>query len=111
MTRADSRFRRQSQQVVADRVNNRVEIRVGPTGRPRTAGKQRVTREQLRGLRHVQAARARGVTRSVNNDNLRACNLQALTMREILVRQIRPGLLPQHLVARVDEQGSVELLL
>ena len=61
-------------------------------------------------FRHIQATTARGVARGGNELQVRSRDAEALTVLNLLEGDIGVGLVPQHPVAGVQEDGSIVLL-
>ena len=92
----------QGQEVIADRVDDRREVREGPPRGPRTAVEEGVAGEEHIKSRHVETARTRCVTRRVEHPQLDIAHGKGLTVCQLRVGRGLLCLVPQHAVRRVE---------
>ena len=99
---------RQGEDDVLQRLDDHIEVGVLAAGGARAAVEERIARQQR--LAHVQHHAARRVARGVVDRDLLAANIELTAIRQWRVRSIAIGLLPQHVIVRVQVDLGIEAL-
>ena len=105
---AHDRLRRQVEDRLLQGGDDRVEGGVGASRRTRSTPEEGVTGEQLARLRQVQAHRARRVAGDVEHLHVGAGDVEDLAVVHGLVFDAVVGLVPEHLIAGVEQNRGVE---
>ena len=109
VTGVDDGVGREREQLRADRLDDRREVREGPAGRAGPAVEQRVAAVDRVTVRVVEADAAGGVARRVQRDERRAGHVEA---RAVLDQQVRRALgvhgVPEHQVVGVQRDGRAD---